>query len=270
MSRCIKLITSLGIRLRPPPLIILKGPKKNKGIVDGLRNLLQQSITDVKHDEITLPYKRFLLYARNKRNICTPYLFKNPEREKYLFYSKPALIFPEVEVILHKDTYAKLGSPASLSIEDLFKEHKFHLVTNNIRSYNPEIDDIIRTYEMKKQVSRHSGSTSLVFRFVVTKRADFMIDFPNRLLYWAQELNLDPDTFLTVPIKEAHENSISYIACPKTQWGATVIDKVNEALNTQVPTKNYLDILKRWAPETLKPRIEILHKTLIRKNKEAL
>lgn len=253
-----------------PPLMILKGKHKGTGIVDGLRNLIQDSLSDFKHDEITLPYKRYLLYAKEKRSICTTYLFKNPQREKFLYFSNPAIIFPGFEIILHKDTYAKLDYPAVISLHDLFEKFNFRLATNKIRSYGPKIDPIIKAYDEKKKVSRHTGSTTLVFRLIAAKRADFMIDFPNRLLYWAHALNVDPNDFLSIPVTEDYRNAISYVACPKTKWGAAVIDRVNAVLSEHIATPAYLDILKRWSPEYHKQEIDGLHKTLIQKNKEAL
>ena len=253
-----------------PPLMILKGQQKNTGIVDGLRSLLQHSLNDFEHEEINLPYKRYLRDAKEKRNICTAYLFKTPMREEFLYFSKPAIIFPGFEIILHKDTYAKLDYPAEISLHDLFEKFNFRLATNQIRSYGPKIDPIIKAYEAKRKVSRHTGSTTLVFRLIASKRADFMIDFPNRVLYWAQELNLDPYDFLSIPIKEDYKNAISYVACPKTEWGKNVIDKVNTVLSEHIATPAYLDILKRWSPEYHKQEIDELHKILIKKNKEAL
>lgn len=242
-----------------PPLMITKGDKKGTGIVDGVRKLMQQEINDYTHREKTLPYKRFLLYAKQKLNICTAYLFKTPEREKYLLFSDPAVVFPGYEVILHKDTYEKLGFPDSVSIKELFEKQRFLMATNKIRAYSPKIDPIIAKHEKQNLVSRSSGSTTLVFRLLATKRADFMIDFPNRILFWTHELELDANDYFSIPIREDYKNAISYIACPKTDWGASVIDKVNQVLKDNVRTDTYLQILQRWSPEYHKAEIKELH-----------
>jgi len=247
-----------------PPLMITTGTGKGTGIIDGARKLIQGEITDRLHDELELPYKRFLLYAKEGMNVCTPYLFKTPEREKFLMFSKPAVIFPGYEIILHADTYAKLDYPESISLEALFKKHQFRLATNKIRAYGLILDPIIKKYDRKKLISRHPGSTTLVFRLLTKGRADFMLDFPNRILYWAHELGIDADDYISIPITEDYKNAVSYVACPKTPWGENVIKRVNVALDKHIPTQKYLSILQRWSPAYHQQEIEELHQELVK------
>ncbi|MDV7341834.1 TIGR02285 family protein [Terasakiella sp. A23] len=249
-------------KFQAPPFMILSGPDQNSGIIDGLRQLLKGGISGYTHTETSLPYKRFLLYAAEGMNICTPYLFKTAEREKFLYFSKPAVIFPGLELIMHKDTYERFEYENPLSLKDMFEKHAMRLATNNVRAYSKVIDPIVEKYEEHHLVGRHTGSTTLIFRLLTKGRADFMVDFPNRILYWSKELNVDPYDYLSIPIKEDYTNAISYVACPKTPWGKKVIDKVNAALAENVPTQTYLDIMKRWSPEYHFEEVEELYEKL--------
>ena len=249
-----------------PPLIITKGEERDTGIVDGVRHLLQENIPKYSHVESKLPYKRFLLYAKQGMNICTPYLFKTAERENFLIFSKPAIVFPGLKVILRKETYEKLNFKSELSIQKLFKNHKLRLATNKVRTYGPVIDSVVSKYEKKQLITRHTGSTSLVFRLLSAKRADFMIDFPNRIKYWAQELNVNEDDYISVPISEEYKSKISYIACPNTKWGKEVINRVNTVLDKSIPTQKYLSILQRWSSDYHLDEIEDLYHRYLNKD----
>jgi uncharacterized protein (TIGR02285 family) len=245
-----------------PPLMILDGADKDNGIIDGIRHLLQSDLTTLTHEEMPLPYKRFLLYAKEKLNICTPYLFKTAEREDFLYFSKPVNIFAGLKIIMHKDLYASFGHEPSLSLVDLFKNYELRLATNKIRAYSETIDPIVKEYDRLNKVSRHTGSTTQVFRLLSTGRADFMIDFSYRVPYWAKELGIDPSSYVSIPIKEDSQTVISYAACPKTPWGEKMIAKINKALAEEVPTQTYLDVLKRWSLDFNDEELRTLHQQL--------
>jgi uncharacterized protein (TIGR02285 family) len=244
-----------------PPLTITNGTAKDSGIVDGIRNLLINKMPDYQHQLQELPYKRFLIYAKQGRNICTGYLFKSKEREKYMVFSKPAVVFPGVEVLMRKETMENLKFGGSVSLDALFAKYHLRLETNNVRFYSEKINPIIERYEQKSLVGRHTGSTTYVFRLLAAKRADFMIDFPNRVPYWVHELKLNPDDYVSVPIKEDTRTILSYVACPKTQWGQKVIARVNDILDEEMKKESYLNLLLRWAPLQHMTKITELYNT---------
>lgn len=246
-----------------PPLMIPQGPDANNGIIDGIRQIIQSDLQEFTHQEMQLPYKRFLLYAKEKLNICTPYLFKTAEREKFLLFSQPLNIFSGLKIIMHKDLYASLDHAPELSLVDLFKNFELRLATNKIRAYSEKIDPIVNEYDRLNKVSRHTGSTTQVFRLLSTGRADFMIDFSYRVSYWAKELGIDPDDFVSIPIKEDLQTVISYAACPKTQWGAKMIAEINASLQKEVSTPAYLEALERWSHGLKKAEILSLQQQLI-------
>lgn len=246
-----------------PPLMILNGADEGQGIIDGIRQILKSELKEFSHEEMPLPYKRFLLYAKEGLNICTPYLFKTTERQEFLHFSKPLNIFSGLKIIMHKDLYASLGYRPSLSLKDLFKTYELRLATNKIRAYSPKIDPIVSEYDRLNKVSRHTGSTTQVFRLLSTGRADFMIDFSYRVPYWAKELGIEASAYVSVPIEENPQTVISYAACPKTPWGKQMIAKINTVLERQVPTSAYLDVLKRWSHDFTDQEVNALHQRLV-------
>lgn len=251
-----------------PPLLILDGADKNNGIIDGIRQILQSDLSDYSHKDMPLPYKRFLLYAKEGLNICTPYLFKTPEREEFLHFSKPLNIFSGLKIIMHKDLYASFDHEPSLSLVDLFKHYELRLATNKVRVYSARIDPIVEEYDRLNKVSRHTGSTTQVFRLLSTGRADFMIDFSYRIPYWAKELGIDPSAYVSIPIKEDPQTVISYAACPKTAWGKRAIARINDSLKKEVETPAYLKALKRWSHDFNEDELTSLHQQLINEYKK--
>ncbi|NVJ91421.1 MAG: TIGR02285 family protein [Methylocystaceae bacterium] len=252
-----------------PPLTITNGTAKGSGIVDGIRNLLINKMPEYQHQVQELPYKRFLVYAKQGRNICTGYLFKSKEREEYMTFSKPAVIFPGVEALMRKETIEDLKFKDAVSLNDLFGTYNLRLETNSIRFYSDKINPIIKEYEHRGLVQRHTGSTTYVFRLLAAKRADFMIDFPNRIPYWVHELNLDPNDFASVALKEDTRNILSYVACPKTPWGQKVIARVNDILDEEMKKESYLNLLLRWAPVHHIAKITELYNTKLLGKKAA-
>ncbi len=252
-----------------PPLTITNGTTKGSGIVDGIRNLLINKMPEYQHQVQELPYKRFLVYAKQGLNICTGYLFKSKEREEYMIFSKPAVVFPGVQALMRKETIKDLKLKDSVSLNELFDKHSLRLETNNVRFYSDKINPIIEKYEHSGLVRRHTGSTTYVFRLLAAQRADFMIDFPNRIPYWVHELGLNPDDFDSIALKEDTRNILSYVACPKTPWGQKVIARVNNILDEEMKKESYLNLLLRWAPVNHIQRITELYNTKLLRKKAA-
>lgn len=236
--------------------MILEGPEQGHGIIDGISDILFASLRDFEHQVVNLPHARFLKYVKAGKSYCTPYLFKTDERLQYFTYSKPAAVFPGYSAMMHHDTYLQIGQPKSVSLNDLLKKFKLRTTANAKRSYGPELMSILHDDRLDPdQVNYHRGSTTQVFNMMVRGRADFIIEFPNRLNYWIKTLNLNPDNFIAVPIKEAPPYTISYIACTKNAWGQAIIKRVNETLHQYQAEKAYLSVLLRWSDEENKSLI---------------
>ncbi len=242
-----------------PPLIIQTGPDTNTGVIDGIRELIQKEMPSHRHENKLLPYKRFLAYAKAGKRICTPYLYKNSEREKYMVYSDPAVVFPKPQAIVRTSTYEQLGRPTHVSLHHLLGDMKMKMSTNKVRSYGDHIDGVIAQYEKNYQINRHPGSTTRIFQMVARERSDFVLDLPSRISYWTKTLGLNQKDFRTLPISESAPTMVSYIACPNSPWGRGVIEKVNRILEQNIPKESYLGFLQRWSNGFHKVMIEDLY-----------
>lgn len=249
-----------------PPLTIQEGPDINTGVIDGIRDLVQEKLSSYIHVNKPLPYKRFLAYAKNSRNICTPYLYKNSKREQYMAYSKPTVVFPKVHAIMRRETYEHLGRPTSISLDQLFGVFGLRLSTNKVRSYGDAIDAVLTKHENNNLIHRHPGSTTRIFQMVARERSDFVLDIPSRINYWTKSLDLKQKDFMTVPISESAPTMISYIACPNTPWGRGVIADINRVLQEHVSSKQYLTFLQRWSTRFHQLIIENLYETNLLKH----
>lgn len=237
-------------KFNAPPLMINSGAHAGSGIIDGITDIIIANLKDYQHKIVNLPHARFLKYVKSGQSYCTPYLFKTPERENFFAYSRPAAIYPGYAALMRVETHKKIGSPDKVSLNDLLNHHGLKTTANAKRSYGEELMPLLKgEAEEAGLVNYHQGSTTMVFTMMARNRADFIVEFPNRLNYWVKSMNLDRADFVAVPITEAPPFTISYVACTNNAWGQAIIKRVDQILSKYMTEPAYLAVLQRWSDD---------------------
>jgi len=86
------------------------------------------------------------------------------------------------------------------------------------------------------------------------KRIDILLGYPSEHYYLAKTMGFT-DNLTQRMLTEAPEISYGYIGCTKNEQGAEDIATLNQQLKLIKQTEDYKQILTRWLPSHLKPKL---------------
>lgn len=216
--------------------------------------LLQASLPEYKHINKEMPWSRFWFLVKKGSKVCNCMALKTDERKALAQFSIPISVALPNQIIMRKQTYGELGSPASLSLVDLMQDQRLIGLLIENRSYSHRIDKLLRKNEKGSNTAREFIDEQRLLKVLANKRADYTLEYPfvvtNTVNKYLPELK---DTFVCIPIAEIDPFYYAFVACPKTEWGKRVILKINESLKKLRPTKSFRNAMKMtYSGESLK------------------
>jgi uncharacterized protein (TIGR02285 family) len=235
----------LWIYVDYPPYGIVRGENKGTGILDELTDYLIKRLPHYESEKHISNVKRLLFTLKNTESSCSCGINKTPEREKELYFSLPALIAPGVGVCTRKQLVEKIGSHKKVSLKKLLNNKQLTLGIPAARSFDPSIDPIIKEHLHSKNVYSIFGTninTSLM-KMLIHKRIDYMMARPNESLYLAKKMGKAHE-IINIPLEEASNYILSYIACSRNKHGFEVIKQINKILKTQRNSAEYKKLLE--------------------------
>ncbi len=155
-----------------------------------------------------------------------------------------------------------MGSPESISINDMMKSKTLKGGLIKKRSYSEQIDNILIANEKPPGVSRHVVDIKRLVLMLMHKRFDYTLEFPPGIDYVLANLTEDEkiSDLVMVPLKEIGPFYYVYIGCTKNEWGKNVINDLNTSLKKLRHTIQYKDALKEiYSGESLK-KANAIHK----------
>ncbi|WDP92178.1 MAG: TIGR02285 family protein [Desulfobacter sp.] len=238
-----------------PPFMVLDDTRQV--ITGGQRGiqlkLLQQALVDYGHINVEMPWNRFWYLVEKEEKVCNCMSLKTREREMFAAFSIPISIALPNQIIMRRETARKLGFPKSLSLVELMKNRQFTGRLIAKRSYSMEIDQLLKQYETQSNITREYIDEQTVLKMLAKKRMDYILEYP---FVVTKTINREfpqlKGQLVNIPINEISPYYYAYVACPKNEWGNTVIIKINEALKQLRPTKAFRDALSQtYAGENL-------------------
>ena len=233
-----------------PPYLIHEGPYKGQGYGDIVTNILIAGLDQYEHKRIQANISRHYDLFKKGENVCTVGLYKNPEREKFLYFSIPSFFTLPNVIVINKNKYDDFGGTNMVSLSEILKNRTLVIGQAKNRSYGPIIDSIFKKYGTADNVFVYEGKTLSLSFFEMLKRdrLDGIIGLPEEVLYQAENLGIR-DQIMTLSIAENQQSLdawLSYVACSKTPWGKKVIEDVNTVLLQERPKEAYRAAYERW------------------------
>jgi uncharacterized protein (TIGR02285 family) len=238
-----------------PPAYISQGPQQGQGTFDLLTEDLIRELPQYQHK-----IKLTSLSAREqKMQLEQPYCFfgaiKTPEREKYLHYSDVAFLTHGVKLFMLTDSPLNLRLPAEqpVNLVDLMQQPDIVGITEKKRTYPSAVQKLIEKQRLAL-VDVNESSTSTL-QILAQKRADYVIEFQDRIEYLAQKL---PSKVQLRQREIQGENVIEpvYVACRKTAGADAQIVAINQALARLRPTALYQQHMLRWTSQSVKSQMQ--------------
>lgn len=237
-----------------PPFFIHEGEYKGQGYEDVVTDILKENLPEYNHDEMTSNLSRHYYNFKHGQKVCNVGLYKTAEREEFLHFSIPSFFTLPTVLVIKKERLANFGGSKTVQLDALLKDGKMTIGTATNRSYGKDVDTILDKYKDQGNIFVFEGEelSRSFFHMLKLGRLDALISLPEEAIYQAEKLGLK-DEIMTLTIEEnqgGYDSWLSSVGCSKTEWGKKIIEKINQILLAQRPTKRYREAYERWLDES--------------------
>ncbi|WP_421902346.1 TIGR02285 family protein [Maridesulfovibrio sp.] len=238
-----------------PPSSIMCGELKGKGHENYLEKKLQNALPEYKHAEHIANYGRILKQLAETNGCCVT-MMKTQDREKFIEFSEPVMLYISNGVITLKSRLNEfkpfIDEQGFISIAALFNTSPMRMGISKGRRYGGMVDKIVDNNKNSKKLIVHYKRDlleTLAKNIQAERTIDYAIGFPHEL-QWLVSQSFVEDKFIFIPIRELPEYVLSYVGCSKNKWGKRIIGKVNHIINGQYEDE-YKKKYQQYLPEKL-------------------
>ena len=243
------------------PYYILSGPDKSQGRDESIISLLEQQLPHINFERVIIPSGKVIQELANQQsNACALSLYKNKYREERVYFthqSSTAGLSPSIAMHQKLSAALDIESSESVSLTHLLVKKQLTLGVSMNRSYGSEIDKIINTTPNTNIVIIPTRDTLSTLTYMLNlERIDILLGYPSEHYYLAKTMGFT-DNLTQRMLTEAPKISYGYIGCTKNEQGAEDIATLNQQLKMLKQTKEYKQVLTRWLPNDLKPKLTL-------------
>lgn len=228
-----------------PPFQIVEGPYLATGAFDGLRNLLIREIPDARHEVVTQTFSQREEALRDGQLLCSPGMFRTPARERYLVFSKPALIHLDNRLVFLRRNAGRFPAGEAVDLEAVFMDQR---LTGGIiagRSFAPNIDALVRRYGGAPNIQMHPVKPARMVEMLEEGEIDYTVMFSHEADFLEQQGG-KRQTLANLRIDGTPPFILTHVACTRSDWGERVIARVNRLLLAHRNEPEYQQLSERW------------------------
>jgi len=218
------------------------------GDCDGAMYKVIEMLPEYDNVVRSVPFARFLKMVKAQPNQCYSCLFKTPEREEFMYFSKPYSYSESIMLVTRAEDEALfkpfIDADGFIDLKKMLESGKIILSVIHKRSYGVTIDGILEPYRDANVVTALTSDTSLaaqIRRLKTLKAYHAILGYPAEFAWYAKEENLNLNDFKVYPIK-GHETfdpkSYTYFGCSKSELGKKVIDVIDANIGAIRDTAN--------------------------------
>ncbi len=233
-----------------PPFFIHQGRFKGQGYEDVVTRILMENMPQYTHKTMTANISRHYHNFKLGEKVCNVALYRTPEREKFLYFSIPSFFTLPTVLVIRRDRFEDFGGTRSVSLERLLSEGRVIIGREKNRSYGSKVDKVLDRHMDQGRIFLFEGQalSKNFFQMLELGRLDAMISLPEEAVYQA-ELQGIKDDIITLAIEEnqgGYDAWLSAVGCSRTPWGKKIIQRINQVLLEQRPTRRYREAYERW------------------------
>jgi len=231
-----------------PPFQVLGGEFRGSGSFDGLRDLLVSRLPEYRHEVMGMTFARREEELRQGQRLCTPGMFRTPEREERLVFSRPALIHLDNRLVFLASRADRIGDEAEIDLTRLLERPDLVGGAISGRSFAPNIDPVLKRHEGRPNLVMRPARAAQMLEMLVSGEIDYTILFPHEAAYLARQLRLKESLALR-PIAGTPPYIFTHVACTRSPWGEAVIRRVDRLLGELRAAPAYRAYSERWYGE---------------------
>ncbi len=212
-----------------PPYSYSDGGRPAGFLMDRTARLLKRAGLDARYLEV--PVRRTLQHLQaNQAPICSPGLYKNPEREAFARFSLPIHRDRPHVVLAHASAVAQIR--ALPRVAQLFADTSLQSGMLDGVSYGPVLDQHLAT--AARPPVRAQLTPLQLARMVGARRVDYMLIDEEDLGWLRKDADFAALPLVHVEFADMPRGELRYFACTQ-QVPAPVMDKLNQAIRDLVP-----------------------------------
>ena len=220
--------------------------KNSKGYIDQYISIVHQDLVGYQHKSLYANFARTLESMKNGKKVCSLAMLKNDERAKYAHYSIPYMLIPANSLIMlvGKATAGLVNKSGVINLEKYLSSNKKLGVATG-RSYGARVDKILSN--PTDNIINRGGQNVFegLFGMLARGRLDAILGYRMELHWFSKSTGLK---FISYPIEGENEYIFAHAACPKNEWGESVIQKINKTLKKLRVDPNFYGIYFSYLP----------------------
>ncbi len=204
---------------------------RDESVVDPMLEFIKQQVPQVKHQLITANAKRSWQLLRQGDRICIASAVRNPERERFAYFSNTTLS-PPLRLIVNKDKAAALplNKSGEVDLAALLNNTQLRGALVDQRSYGATVDKLLAERAPNKAISVMAPSDfgTQILQMIARERLDYTIEYEQAMLLIEDRQQI----LLSFPVAGVSELMVVGLACPRNSWGLAAIQLIDAALST--------------------------------------
>lgn len=220
--------------------------------------LLEHYLPGFEFRRLSVPASRLMrsLDDADGSNVCVLSLYKTPEREQRLLFSKhPATFGLPIELITRTELVERLAQDKigdRYQLAQIVQKNPKGMGITASRSFGSSLDELLHD----NRLTRLAGETALgsLSGMVSRGRLDYTLGYPDELVYIAgtQQLN----NLVSLPLAETASFSLGYVGCNATEENQAMLAALDKQWSAIYQDAKYLPLLQRWLQPDAKLRVE--------------
>lgn len=222
-----------------PPYYFNTPDMKGKGEAGAAVYKTIELLSEYEHEVKFTPSKRAYALMKKQPNHCKSGLFKNEERETFMYFSKHNQYYFPYGLTIHKKNLDLVkpfvDGDNYIDLDKALSSGSLTLAINISHSYGKSIDTILEKYKGSKNIINTSAGAkmreTLLKRLFSSDSYQGTLAIPEEFQYHAKLHKLNGDELLYFPVKGTtlfDSGWWGYIGCSKSELGKEVIAKINK------------------------------------------
>jgi polar amino acid transport system substrate-binding protein len=219
---------SIEYRDKPPYSHTVDG-KPAGFLMERTIRLLRRAGIEARYAEV--PIRRTLQHLQaNQAALCSPGLYKNPEREAFARFSLPIHRDKPHVVLAHAQVAGQIR--AMTRVAQLFADASLQPGVMDGVSYGQQLDQFLAS--AAKPPMRAQLAPLQLARMVGARRVDYMLIDEEDLSWLRKDPEFTPLPLVRIEFPDMPHGELRYLAC-SMQVAPQLMDKLNQAIRELVP-----------------------------------
>ena len=228
------------------PYFISSGKYKGQGLFELIQKIIQKNLPEYDHENVTLPQKRLFNEFESNRKVCAVGVIKNPERQKYMYFTAPTFFLVPHRITIRKEDWGLFQNRKEISLDKLLGDTSLTLGITAGRSYGTVIDSILNKHKGQQNIHFRYGSLyEDLFEMLLLGRIDYIIGYPTETIYSMKTFEAE-DKVMNLVIEENKDYILGFAGLPRNEWGKDMVKRLNAILLKERGTDEYRKSLESW------------------------